>query len=83
MKKSLLIVILSLLLVLIGCQKKIDTKRIAVVSNQKENKVLLLDNNNRVLAQKLIDGNYRFLLQIDCYSIVQMEKSIKALVLMI
>ena len=63
MKKSLLIVILSLLLVLIGCQKKIDTKRIAVVSNQKENKVLLLDNNNRVLAQKLIDGNYRFLLQ--------------------
>ena len=63
MKKSLLIVILSLLLVLIGCQKKIDTKRIAVVSNQKENKVLLLDNNNKVLAEKFVDGNYRFLLQ--------------------
>ncbi|MGN1399200.1 MAG: hypothetical protein ACI4WG_04290 [Erysipelotrichaceae bacterium] len=63
MKKVLTLIIVFLLLASFGCNKKITTERIAIISDDHTTKVLLLDNDNKVLAEKEIEGGYRFRLQ--------------------
>ncbi|MDO4378826.1 MAG: hypothetical protein Q4C64_06845 [Erysipelotrichia bacterium] len=59
--KKLIIISLFLACIFGGCSpKRIDTARIAVISDNKTEKVLFLDNENKVLAEKEIDFSQKF-----------------------